>query len=59
MANTICHEGYCESVRGEDTKMTFGNKVAIGSFILGVVAIIGLSLYGISLGYYPDPAVLQ
>ncbi len=59
MANVICHEVYRASMREENSKMTFGDKVVIGGVILAAVAIMGLSLYGVSLGYYPDLSILN
>jgi hypothetical protein len=57
MANVICHEEYCESTldRDDSSKMTFGDKAIISGLTLVMAVIIGLSLYGISLGYYPVP----
>ncbi len=55
MAHAICHDGYCTSTDREDSKLNFGDKTIIGGLILGMVAILGLSFYGVSLGYYPVP----
>ncbi len=62
MANTICHDGYCEPVRDENSEdnsqMTFGDKVIIGGVVLVMVAFLAISWYGVSLGLYPDPTLI-
>jgi len=57
MANVICHDGYCEPAltREENTNMTLGEVATIGGIGLVLIAILALSLYGTSLGYYPVP----
>ena len=57
MANTICHDGYCEPAitREENSKMTLGDIAVIGAFGLLIIGVFALTLYGVSLGYYPAP----
>ncbi len=57
MANAVCHDGYCESIsnRDDSSAMTFVDKAIIGGAGLLAIAVLALSLYGVSLGYYPVP----
>ncbi len=60
MANTVCHNGYCEpTLNREDSFVTsIGDKVIIGGFAFFVITSLALSIYGVLMGYYPDPSLL-
>ncbi|AJQ29911.1 hypothetical protein [Pelosinus fermentans] len=58
MANTCCHDGYCETTRKEDPNESFDKKVIIGGYILFLLALTAIVLYGVSIGVYIDPATL-
>ena len=54
MANTICHDGYCEPAlnRKDSSEMAFGFKaMIIGGYVLFAIALGAFSWYG--AGYYP------
>ncbi|MBP2658899.1 MAG: hypothetical protein H6Q69_1931 [Firmicutes bacterium] len=57
MANSYCHDGYCET-RKEDPNESFDKKVVIGGYILFLIALTAIVLYGVSIGIYIDPAAL-
>jgi hypothetical protein len=62
MSNTICHDGYCEPAlnREASLKTTIGEKaIIVGVYLLLVAASGALLWYGASMGYYPDPALLN
>ena len=58
MANTYCHDGYCEPA-GKETNTELSDKVVIGGYVLFVIALAALVLYEASLGIYIDPASLS
>jgi hypothetical protein len=59
MANTYCHDEYCEPTAKENTNMEISNKVIIGGYILFMIALSAIIWYGISIGVYVDPASLS
>jgi small basic protein len=56
MANTYCHDGYCEPTGKESTNTEISDKVFIGGFILAMIAFTAIVWYGASIGIYIDPA---
>jgi len=58
MANIHCDDGYCEPTGKESTNTEISNKVIIGGYILFVIALTAIVLYGVSIGIYVDPASL-
>lgn len=63
MANTYCHEGYCDLTgkkRVDGEKVTFTEKLLIlGAYGVFVAVISALVLYSAYHGIYLDPALLQ
>lgn len=59
MANTYCHDEYCEPTGSESTKKEISNKVIIGGYILFVIALGAIMWYEASIGIYIDPASLN
>ncbi|GMB00877.1 hypothetical protein [Pelosinus sp. IPA-1] len=59
MANTYCHNGYCDPTGKESNDTEISDKVVIGGYILFVIALAALVLYEASLGIYIDPASLS
>jgi len=58
MANTYCHDGYCEPTGKESPNTEISNKVIIGGYVLFVIALTVIVWYGVSIGIYVDPASL-
>jgi len=59
MANTYCHDGYCDPTSKESTNKEISNKFIIGGYILFVIALSAIVWYGVSIGIYIDPASLN
>ncbi len=59
MANSYCHDEYCETTRREDTQESSDKKIVIGLYILFLIASTAIVWYGASIGVYIDPAVLN
>lgn len=57
MANTVCHEGYCESplTRGNNSKISLGDMAVIGGIVLTMIAFSAVLWYGTAAGFYPTP----
>ncbi|AIF51647.1 hypothetical protein [Pelosinus sp. UFO1] len=58
MANTYCHNGYCEPTGKESTNTEISDKVIIGGYILFLIALTAIVWYGSSIGIDLDPASL-
>ena len=59
MANTYCHEEYCETTEKESKNTEISDKVIIGGYALVMIALGAVILYGVSMGFYIDPAYLN
>lgn len=58
MANTYCYKGYCDDAQAE-SDLKLSDKVLIaGGYILALIALTALVIYGPSQGIYIDPAAL-
>jgi hypothetical protein len=57
IANTYCHDGYCEPA-GKETNTEISDKVIIGGCVLFMIALSAIVCYGVSIGIYIDPASL-
>ncbi len=53
MENVNCRDGYYVSAYEKEPRLPLEYKVAIGSVIFGLAVMIGLSWYGVSMGYFP------
>jgi len=56
MANTYCHDGYCEPTDKKGNTTEISNKVIIGGYALVMIALAAVIWYGVSMGFYIDPA---
>jgi hypothetical protein len=59
MANTYCHNGYCEPTGKESTNTEISKKVLFGGYVLFIIAVAAIVWYGTSMGIYIDPATLN
>ncbi len=58
MANTYCYKGYCDDAH-EAGKIKLSDKLLIaGGYILAMLVLSALFIYGASQGIYVDPASL-
>jgi len=58
MANTCCHNGYCEPTGTESSNTGISNTVIIGGYVLTMIAFTAIMWYGVSIGIYVDPTTL-
>ncbi|SFL42012.1 hypothetical protein [Pelosinus propionicus] len=59
MANAYCHNRYCESTKKEELNESMNKKILIGGYLLFLVALTAIVLYGASIGVYIDPTTLS
>ena len=58
MANTYCYKGYCDDAPAE-SDLKLSDKILIaGGYIVALIALTALVIYGSSQGIYIDPATL-
>ncbi len=61
MANTVCHDGYCEPTLNKENNQTtiFGeNTLVIGGYALFAIALGALLWYEASIGIYIDSSLI-
>ena len=58
MANTYCHDGYCEPIAKGSPNAEVSNKVIIGGYVLFTIALAALVWYEASIGIYIDTSLI-
>ena len=58
MDNAYCHDRCCETTSKESSNTEFSHKTIIGCYVLFVIALGALVMYGVSIGVYVDTASL-
>lgn len=58
MANTYCHDEYCDPTHNGNPNAEISDTVRIIGYVLFMIALAAMVLYGASTGIYIDPASL-
>ncbi|SMC56782.1 hypothetical protein [Sporomusa malonica] len=58
MANTYCYKGYCDGAHEEGKIKLLDKFLIAGGYILAMLVLSALVLFGASQGIYIDPALL-
>ena len=61
VANTICHEGYGRTIAQRDqAEFDLSDKIVFTGAVMAIVLVSAVvCLWGVSMGIFPDPALLN
>lgn len=61
MANTICHEGYGQAIAQRDqAEFNLSDKIVFTGAVMAIVVVSAvICFWGVSMGVFPDPSLLN